>query len=336
MLITFNWTSWSAILAGSVTALALAIIFYVFGLSMGLKSIHPKSDEPFSHVGKTFGIWSAVTVVVSLGGGAYMAGMLAANRGMEHGFLVWAVVTIVVACISCSAIYRAMKTIWHGILSLGTGAAGLAGGLGKGAGHVIGGSLGELRHLADKHLDAHKINDDLQGVLRDTEIETLQPEYLKDQFGEVKSDIKTMIRKLTFNPDKASEILNRFLDETKNRLDSLTADIDKPTAVKAIMKNRNIDQQEAEQMVDKAVQAYKHAVDKARTTLKDARAQVEEMKTHVKDMADKAREKADEITNRGAKAACAAGIALVLGAVISIFAGVPGVHSAAYWYTYAV
>ena len=79
---TFGWASWSSILAGVVTALAISIVMSIIGVSLGFKVVDPKSSDPASGLGKTFGIWSAISVIVSMAAGGFISGLFSAQRGL--------------------------------------------------------------------------------------------------------------------------------------------------------------------------------------------------------------------------------------------------------------
>ena len=104
--------SWGAIFAGAAAAAALSLILLLLGTGLGLSSISPWAQEGAS--GKALGVGSAVWVVFmhlaasALGG--YMAGRLrtkwvalhtdeVAFRDTAHGFLAWAVATLLTAAL---------------------------------------------------------------------------------------------------------------------------------------------------------------------------------------------------------------------------------------------
>ena len=95
------------------------------------------------------------------------------------------------------------------------------------------------------------------------------------------------------------------------------------------MRARNIPRPEAETLVDNAITAYDQALNKVKASLSEAREQVQEAKAYLKDMAEQARKEADALTTAVSKAALAAGIALIIGALITMFSAAYGVHHAA-------
>ena len=335
----FGWISWSSVLAGTITALALWVIMTVLGLALGFKVVEPKSNDPVGGLGKTMGGWYVVSVIVSLAGGGFMAGTLASQRGLEHGFLVWAVVTIVLMLISGHAVSLAVRGAFSAVQGLGSGAAGLAGAAttaGKNAAQAAAGTLSQLKdnlHLDLKADDiAEKFNNDLVSVLRDTGEEKLQPEYLKGQFRQTRTDLRKLMRQVSLDPTQAGKLFTDFMETVKSRVKDLTGDIDKETAVTTLMNQRSISKDDAEKMVDNALKSYDQVVAQARETLDDLGDQIEEAKDHLKEMADHAREKADQMTNAAAKGAAAIAAALILAALLSMGFGLLGAKCAAHWY----
>lgn len=328
----FNWSSWGSIIAGGVTAIAISIIMAILGIALGFTVVDPKSDEPASGLGMAFGFWSFISILVSMAGGGFIAGLLSGQRGGTHGFLVWAVVILVGTCFSSVAVGAAVRIIGSAVKSVGSGAADMATSMGKGAMHMTSGVISELRENVKLNLDSDKLTGDVVTVLRDTGIETLQPEYLHQQMREARSDLRSSLHQLSLNPGNSEEVISEFLEKEEQRLSSLTSDIDKEEAVRALMKVRNLPQPEAETMVNNAITAYNHALEKAKDSLIEAKEQIRDAKVYLKQLADQAREKADQMTSMAAKAALAAAVALIIAAFISAWAGMYGTKYSATWY----
>jgi hypothetical protein len=113
--------SWAAVIAGGVTASAVAIILLLLGSGLGLASISPWAGRGMSAVSFTVfaAIWLIIVQWVASCLGGYMAGRLRTKwiavhtdevffRDTAHGFLSWAlgvlVTTIVLTVASGSAI----------------------------------------------------------------------------------------------------------------------------------------------------------------------------------------------------------------------------------------
>ncbi|MGO4266884.1 MULTISPECIES: hypothetical protein [unclassified Stenotrophomonas] len=125
--------SWGAILAGAVAAAALSLILLILGVGLGLSSVSPWSFEGVSK--ETFGwtsvVWLTFTALAASGLGGYLAGRLRTKwtqlhgdetyfRDTAHGFVSWAVATLLTAGLLTSAI--------GGVLGAGAKVAGATAG----------------------------------------------------------------------------------------------------------------------------------------------------------------------------------------------------------------
>ena len=112
--------SWAAIFAGGVAAAAVSVMLLIFGAGLGLSSVSPWPHNGVSVSTFTVlaAIWLVIVQWVSSGFGGYIAGRLRTKwtgvhtdevffRDTAHGFLAWALATVLVA----------------GLLTLGSGAA---------------------------------------------------------------------------------------------------------------------------------------------------------------------------------------------------------------------
>jgi hypothetical protein len=115
--------SWPAVFAGGVTAAAVSVILLLFGTGLGLSSISPWPHQGVS--ASTFtvlaAIWLIVVQWVAAIFGGYMAGRLRTKwvglhtdevffRDTAHGFLAWAVGTLIVAAMLSMAAAGAAGT----------------------------------------------------------------------------------------------------------------------------------------------------------------------------------------------------------------------------------
>lgn len=129
--------SWAAIFAGAAVAAAMSLILLLLGTGFGLSSVSPWSFEGVT--AETFGwttiLWISFTSLFASGLGGYLAGRLRTRwvsvhgdetffRDTAHGFLSWAVATLLTAALLTSAV--------GAILGMGAKAgAAVAGGVAK-------------------------------------------------------------------------------------------------------------------------------------------------------------------------------------------------------------
>ncbi|HEU4476228.1 MAG TPA: hypothetical protein VFR71_05985 [Methyloceanibacter sp.] len=105
-------SDWGAIIGGALAAIAVSIILFTAGSGFGLSTVEPWSFA--NRPPETFAIGAAIWLIVmqwlSAGVGGYLAGRLRAKwsgprtdevlfRDTAHGFLAWALATVIVAAL---------------------------------------------------------------------------------------------------------------------------------------------------------------------------------------------------------------------------------------------
>jgi hypothetical protein len=107
--------SWAAIFAGAAAAAALSLILMILGAGLGFAATSPWAHEGASAkaLGISTIIWLLLTQIIASGAGGYIAGRLRVKwanlhadevyfRDTAHGFLAWAVATLVTAVLIVS------------------------------------------------------------------------------------------------------------------------------------------------------------------------------------------------------------------------------------------
>ena len=128
--------SWGAIFAGAAGAAALSLILLILGVGLGLSSVSPFAGSGASAT--TFGastiVWITFTQLAASGIGGYLAGRLRTRwaathvdevyfRDTAHGFLAWAIATLVTAAMLTSAIGGILGTSASAVGTVAGGAA---------------------------------------------------------------------------------------------------------------------------------------------------------------------------------------------------------------------
>ena len=109
--------SWGAVLAGASGAAALSLILLILGTGLGLSSISPWAQSGISSaaLGVSSIAWITFTQIAASGLGGYLAGRLRTQwigtdvdevyfRDTAHGFLTWAVASLVTAALLTSTV----------------------------------------------------------------------------------------------------------------------------------------------------------------------------------------------------------------------------------------
>jgi hypothetical protein len=109
--------SWGAILAGAAAAAALSLILLILGTGLGLSSVSAWRNDGVSAttLGVSTILWITFTQIIASGMGGYVAGRLRTHwsevardevyfRDTAHGFLAWAVASLITATVLASAV----------------------------------------------------------------------------------------------------------------------------------------------------------------------------------------------------------------------------------------
>lgn len=147
--------SWAAILAGAAGAAALSLILVILGTGFGFTAVSPWSMEGLSasKIGFAAIIWLSFTQIAASGMGGYLAGRLRTKwaathsdevyfRDTAHGFLTWAIATLLTAALLTTAV----GTIVSGAAKVGAEVAGGAASVGATA---LGGAAAIAASQAD-------------------------------------------------------------------------------------------------------------------------------------------------------------------------------------------
>jgi hypothetical protein len=116
--------SWPAVVAGAVAAAALSLILFMLGTGLGLSALSPWTEvsPTADSVGLSAILWISFVALASSGLGGYMAGRLRESwpgvqrdevyfRDTAHGFLAWALATLVTAATLATAIGTMAKAV---------------------------------------------------------------------------------------------------------------------------------------------------------------------------------------------------------------------------------
>jgi hypothetical protein len=101
---------WAAIVGGALGAVGISIILFTLGSGLGLSTVSPWawSNQSPTTFGMVAGIWLIITQWLASGLGGYLTGRLRTKwvgirtdevffRDTAHGFLAWALATVLVA-----------------------------------------------------------------------------------------------------------------------------------------------------------------------------------------------------------------------------------------------
>ncbi|MCG8709298.1 CAP-Gly protein [Brenneria sp. 4F2] len=324
--------SWGSIIGGVITVLAVSLLLSTLGTSLGFSIVDPLSDEPVNGVGTTVLVWSAISIIISLAAGAFIAGRLAAMDGLIHGFLVWATALIVAAVLGTALLGGAMKATGNVLGS----AASLTGNAISGMGAAVGGGVQGLANMGgqafdnlnlDTRLQPEAVSNDVMAALRKSNIPSLQPDYMHTQLEGAKGEIGEAVKAIALNPKNSDEIIQTLTDKLKKRGDALSKDVDRDSLTKALSENSSMSQEEINKAVDNLMEAKNKTVQVVNQRLNDVEASIEQAKQQYTELKQKAREEAAMAASALAHAALWSFFALLIGAIVSALAGLWGVKT---------
>lgn len=311
--------SWRSIFAGVIAVLAVSILLSLLGVALGFALLDPESATDIGNgSGTAVTIWTIISLLISLGVGGFIAGKLAGNDGLIHGFLVWSLALLVGIWFGAMTINNAARITGSAISSVTSAAGSVATGIGKSGVNLANISTQAFEELVPLP-EIKNGNVKLSEALQKTEIDELQPEYLKAQGEWAKDQIKVAAKDLVLNPNDSDQIIQKLSDTLKNRAQAVTSSIDKNEVSQALAKNTTLTPQEADQAVNNYLTQQDEFFNALETNIQKAKVQYIQIKEETK-------EKAAVATNVAAKAALWSFFGLLIGLVVTMLAGKFGVN----------
>ena len=294
--------SWGAVIAGMVIAITVQMVLSLLGAGIGLSTIDPLrySSPDASSFGIGAGVWWAVSSIISLFAGGWVAGHLAGSPektdAMLHGLLTWGLAAIVTAYLLASAVSAVVR---GGASVVGTAATVT----GNAAAAVAGPAVDAAKQqLQTSGISFDSIKNQAQTLLAQTGKPALQPEALANK-AEAATNQATNTAENAGTPADFQATIQRIIDSNKDTVDQA----DREAVVNVVMARSGLTKPEAEARVDGWIKSYQ-----------EARAKFQEQKAAAE---AKAREVADATAKASSQAALAAVLALVLGALAAAFGG---------------
>ncbi|MBB2458822.1 YrzE family protein [Escherichia coli] len=324
--------SWGSVIGGVITVLAVSLLLSTLGTSLGLSIIDPVSDDPINGAGTTVAIWSAISIIVSLAVGAFVAGRLAANDGLIHGFLVWATSLIVAAVLGTLLVGSAVKMTGNALGVIASTSGSLLSGAGSALGDGASGVANMGKNLFDRldidtKLEPEYLKPDVVVALKKSDIPSLQPEFMQQQLDGAKTDLSDAIKAFFNEPDSNDAIIQKLISKLKIRADAITQDVDQDSLKKALRENTDMTPAEVDKTVTNLIDTKEKTAQIVKQRLDEAEAKIDEAKQKYAGLKQKAREQAATVADALASAAQWSFFALLFGAIISALAGLWGVKT---------
>jgi hypothetical protein len=296
--------SWSAILAGVVIGLILEALLNLLGLGLGFTAFSADSDT-IAKIGTGSMIWFAISGLIALLGGGWIAGWFANTScrftGALHGLITWGLATlltfILMASVAGALIGGTASLVGQGLSLAGKGAASA----GKGAMQLA----PQVAETAKNTLP--EVNPALNKVMQQAEqiVARLQSNPSQEQQTSVTTQSPEQVRKQ--------------LQQAVTALFSAESENDKASArqqvVNFLSQNANMSSTQAEQTVNDWQQSYEQM-----------KAQLRQKAAQAKEQAKAASEKAADIAS---SIALTTFFILLLSAMAAAFGGLIGTRTGA-------
>ena len=295
--------SWPAVFAGGLLSIALMILLAMLGTGIGAGTLDPLSADgspSASAFGIGAGIWWAVSTLLSMFAGAYVAGRLSgvlrAGDGALHGLLTWAL-----------ALLTTVYLVGSGAGSLLSSAGGVLGTVASVSASGAAAVAPKLASIAGDQLQKSgisfdSIKDEAMTLLQQTGKPGLQVGAVTNEAKGAANDVKAAVSADPRQQDFPA-LLERLLSQAKGTASQL----DRDAVVNVVMARTGLSHDEALQRVE----GWQAAAEQARAKVAEATAAAKQ----------KAREAGDAAAKAVSRAMLLAFLALALGAVVAWLGG---------------
>lgn len=296
--------SWGAIFAGVAVALVIQLLLNLFGLSIGLGTIDPATEQaPLQGIGTGTGIWLALSAIVALFAGGWVAGHLAGLPrridGLLHGFVTWAVTTFVTLYLITSGVGivlgGALNVVQEGTQLLAEGVQAVA---------------PEVAQQVEGDLSIEQVQQEAIEILRQTGREDLQPENLAERAQQAADTVGQAAREAAQQPGEAEEAIRQALRRLIAFGEETVTAADREAVVNVLVARTDMSRAEARQTVKEYEQAFQQAQQEVEQTTQELRQDAVQV--------------ADQAAATVSRAALWSALALVVGAVAAATGGAAG------------
>lgn len=260
----------------------------------------------------------ALLITFSLIGSAIGFGQVEATTnhpldGIGTGLLIWTIVSFILSLAVGSTLSSVFSIAGQGVETVASG-----------TGNILSDSF-DLIVDEVSEVDTQEVTEQTNQILKDTEVDELQPEYINDQLKQATDEITAAGKEIALNPDDSEQIIDETVDSLQKRIETITeATNDKEAITNAITNNTDLTEQEAAEVTDNIYDGLQTASVEAEQKLNQASVQIEQMQADVEQTIEEARVKADEAADATAKASMWGFVALLLAMLLTSFAGLAG------------
>ena len=296
--------SWPAVFAGGLLSIALMILLAMLGAGIGAGTLDPMKVDgspSASAFGIGAGLWWAISTLISMFAGAYVAGRLSgvlrpADGGL-HGLLTWSL-----------ALLTTVYLVGSGAGSLLSSAGGILGTVATVSATGAAAVAPKLADIAGDELQKQgvsfdSIKNDAMTLLQQTGKPGLQVRAVKQQAEAAANDVGNTVGTADGSQQNFTALLDRLLAQAKGT----ASQVDRDAVVNVVMARTGMSRDDA----TKRVEGWQATAEQARAKAAQATDAAKQ----------KAREAADAAAKAVSRAMLLAFLALAIGAVVAWFGG---------------
>ncbi|WP_208441473.1 TIGR04086 family membrane protein [Bartonella raoultii] len=323
--------SWSAIFAGLLTALATSICLSFLVAALGLSQMDFTSSNPFEGSFFSFGMSSLIVMLISLALGGFVAGRFAESSGTLHGFLTWALLTLLMtlqaihvvsstAKIGAKAALENSSMIEKTIDSFKTNISPLLEKLNSEDFAQF------LTKNSDSGINFDQLGSELRTLLNKSDIPALNPERLKISYQAALSDIGEAITAFKKDPSHYRKTLKNIGERLSDRVEDLTEKFNRSDIINALTKD-GMSRADAQIAANEAIHVYQSAEEKTAKAIKVLEERAETLSDNLEDAIKGAKNTATKVTNTASNMGWWGFLGSLIGAAISSVLGYYGYRS---------
>ncbi|WP_375693779.1 DUF3792 domain-containing protein [Bartonella sp. AP88HLJMH] len=323
--------SWSAIFAGLVTALATSICLSFLVAALGLSQMDFTSSTPFEGSFLSFGVGSVIVTLISLALGGFVAGRFAETSGILHGFLTWALITLLMTLqaihVVSSTAKIGAKTALENSSMVQQTVDSLKNNISPILANLNSESLEQFfAKNSDNDINFDQLRSELHSLLNKSDIPALNPDRLKQTYQAALNDIGSAITAFKNDPSYYRTTLKNLGERLSDRVEDLTTKFDRSDIINALIKD-GMSRSDAQTAANHAVQLYQRAEEKTEKAIKAFEEQAETLSDNLEDTIKGAKNTATKATKTASNMGWWGFLGSLVGAIISSVFGYYGYRS---------
>ncbi|WP_375659644.1 DUF3792 domain-containing protein [Bartonella sp. MR30HLJHH] len=323
--------SWSAIFAGLVTALATSICLSFLVAALGLSQMDFTSSTPLEGSFLSFGVGSVIVTLISLALGGFVAGRFAESSGTLHGFLTWALITLLMtlqaihvvsstAKIGAKTALENSSMVQQTVDSLKTNISPILAKLNSESLEKF------FAKNSNNGINFDQLGSELRTLLNKSDIPALNPDRLKQTYQAALNDIGSAITAFKNDPSHYRTTLKNLGERLSDRVEDLTTKFDRSDIIEALIKD-GMPRSDAQTAANRAVQLYQSAEEKTEKAIKALEEQTETLSDKLEDTIKGAKNTATKATKAASNMGWWGFLGSLVGAIVSSVFGYYGYRS---------